>query len=155
GALSPFAPTGIIVSGLMARNGLPGFEWQTYRYNLLAHTTVAFVGYAIFGGLKLFRDHRTVSATDWAALATDPAEAPFEPRHWLTLAAIAALILSVLFARVNVGMGAFAGAVLLVLTGAADDAKAIKRMPWRVIVMVCGVTVLISLVERVQGIDLL
>jgi di/tricarboxylate transporter len=28
-------------------------------------------------------------------------------------------------------------------------------MPWRVIVMVCGVTVLISLVERAQGIDLL
>jgi len=28
-------------------------------------------------------------------------------------------------------------------------------MPWRVIVMVCGVTVLISLLERVQGIDLL
>jgi di/tricarboxylate transporter len=28
-------------------------------------------------------------------------------------------------------------------------------MPWRVIVMVCGVTVLIALVERTQGIDLL
>ena len=37
GALSPFAPTGIIVNGLMARNGLPGFEVQTYLYNLLAH----------------------------------------------------------------------------------------------------------------------
>ncbi|HEX2452405.1 MAG TPA: SLC13 family permease [Vicinamibacterales bacterium] len=155
GSLSPFAPTGIIVSGLMARNGLPGFEWQTYRYNLLAHATVAFVGYAIFGGLKLFRDHRVVSATDEAAAASDPAEGPFESRHWWTLAVIAALIASVLFAQVNVGMGAFAGAVILVITGAADDAEAIKRMPWRVIVMVCGVTVLIALVERVQGIDLL
>ncbi len=28
-------------------------------------------------------------------------------------------------------------------------------MPWRVIVMVCGVTVLIALLERAQGIDLL
>ena len=28
-------------------------------------------------------------------------------------------------------------------------------MPWRVIVMVCGVTVLIALVERAQGIDLM
>ncbi|MEP6916414.1 MAG: C4-dicarboxylate ABC transporter, partial [Acidobacteriota bacterium] len=33
--------------------------------------------------------------------------------------------------------------------------EAIKRMPWRVIVMVCGVTVLIALVERAQGIDLM
>ena len=52
-------------------------------------------------------------------------------------------------------MGAFLGAVVLVLTGSADDGEAIKRMPWRVIVMVCGVTVLISLVEKAQGIDLL
>jgi len=155
GGLSPFAPTGIIVSGLMARNGLPGFEWRTYSYNLLAHATVAFCGYALFGGLKLFRDHRVLSATDPAAVATDPAEGPFERRHWVTLAVIAALILSVLVAQVNVGMGAFAGAVILVLTGSADDSEAIKRMPWRVIVMVCGVTVLISLLERVQGIDLL
>ena len=28
-------------------------------------------------------------------------------------------------------------------------------MPWRVIVMVCGVTVLIALLERAQGVDLL
>ena len=54
GALSPFAPTGIIVNGIMATNGLPGLELQTYLYNLLAHALVAFSGYALFGGLKLF-----------------------------------------------------------------------------------------------------
>jgi Na+/H+ antiporter NhaD/arsenite permease-like protein len=54
GALSPFAPTGIIVNGLMARNGLPGLQWNTYLTNLAAHAVVAFVGYALFGGLKLF-----------------------------------------------------------------------------------------------------
>ena len=54
GALSPFAPTGIIVNGIMARNGLPGLEWQTYAYNFLAHAAVAFGGYLLFGGLKLF-----------------------------------------------------------------------------------------------------
>jgi di/tricarboxylate transporter len=42
-----------------------------------------------------------------------------------------------------------------VLTGSADDAEAIKRMPWRVILMVCGVTVLIAILEKAQGIDLL
>ncbi len=44
GSLSPIAPTGIIVNGLMARNGLPGFELQSYLYNLLAHAFVAFAG---------------------------------------------------------------------------------------------------------------
>src|SRR5262249_43645804 len=155
GALSPFAPTGIIVSGLMARNGLPGLEWWTYGYNLLAHATVAFCGYALFGGLKLFKDHRVVSAADPGAVANDPAEGPFERRHWLTLAVIVALIVSVLVARVNVGMGALAGALIVGLGRAATHTEAIRGMPWRVIIMVCGGTVLISFVERVQGIDLL
>ena len=55
GSLSPFAPTGIIVNGLMARIGMTGFQAQTYISNLLAHAFVAFGGYFLFGGLKLFR----------------------------------------------------------------------------------------------------
>ncbi len=150
GGLSPFAPTGIIVSGLMARNGLAGYEVQTYVYNLLAHITVAFGGYALFGGLKLFAAGQA-SAED----ATGGTIDALERRHWITLAVIAALIVSVLVLKVHVGMAAFAGAAILVLSGAGDDVEAVKRMPWRVIVMVCGVTVLISLVEKSQGIDLL
>jgi di/tricarboxylate transporter len=150
GALSPFAPTGIIVNGLMARNGLTGYEVQTYLYNLAAHTAVAFGGYVLFGGLKLFR-----SGSAPPPKPEDGSDGAFEWRHWLTIAVIAALILSVIFADVNVGMAAFLGSVVLVLTRAADDGEAIKRMPWRVIVMVCGVTVLIALVERTGGVDLL
>ena len=37
GALSPVAPTGAIVNGVMERIGLAGVEWQTYANNLLAH----------------------------------------------------------------------------------------------------------------------
>src|SRR3990170_1363769 len=54
GALSPFAPTGVIVNGLMAKIGLAGHEWVTYWTNLAAHAAVAFGGYFLFGGLKLF-----------------------------------------------------------------------------------------------------
>jgi Na+/H+ antiporter NhaD/arsenite permease-like protein len=160
GALSPFAPTGIIVNGIMARNGLPGLEWQTYLYNLLAHACVAFAGYALFGGVTLFRAGRTaeVAVSNRAGGAADSADLrrdTFDRRHWITIGVIVALILSVTLAKVNVGMAAFAGSVILVLTRSADDGEAIKRMPWGVMVMVCGVTVLISLVERAQGIDLL
>ena len=162
GALSPFAPTGIIVNGIMTRNGLPGLELQTYLYNLLAHALVAFAGYALFGGLKLFT-HRAHSGHSGGghdpigepAVSGHPQSDRFDRRHWITLATIATLVVSVIVAKVNVGMAAFAGAVVLVLSKSADDGEAIKRMPWRVIVMVCGVTVLISLVERAQGIELL
>jgi di/tricarboxylate transporter len=150
GGLSPFAPTGIIVTGLMARHGMGGYELQTYVYNLLAHGAVAFAGYALFGGLKLFGAGRAAAA-DVAGGDVKP----LETRHWITLAVIVALIGSVIVLKLNVGLAAFAGAVILVLTGAANDGEAITLMPWRVIVMVCGVTVLIALVERAQGMDLL
>ena len=150
GALSPFAPTGIIVNGLMARNGMPGFELQSYLYNFLAHAFVTFVAYAMFGGVKLFRAGAS-SAVDEVESGSEP----FDRRHWITIGVIAALIVGAIAANVNVGMAAFLGVVILVLTGSADDVEGIKRMPWRVIVMVCGVTVLISLVEKAQGLDLI
>jgi di/tricarboxylate transporter len=151
GALSPIAPTGIIVNGLMARHGMPGLELQSYSYNLLAHAFVAFAGYAMFGGLKLF----TAGHASAADLDGELRSGPLERRHWITIAVIGALIVAVIAADVHVGMGAFLGAVILVLTGSADDGEGLKRMPWRVIVMVCGVTVLISLVEKARGVDLL
>ena len=153
GSLSPFAPTGIIVNGLMARSGMVGFEVPTYLYNLGAHAIVAFGGYFLLGGLKLFAKSPTVESVEMDP--TPAADITFRTRHWITLAVIATLILSVLFFEVNVGMGAFMAAVVLVLLRAADDGEAVKRMPWRVIVMVCGVTVLIALLEKAQGIDLL
>ena len=150
GALSPFAPTGIIVNGLMARNGLGGLEWRSFFYNFVAHVVVAFSGYLLLGGLKLFSAGRA-DVDD----VLDGEEKAFRRRHWITVGVIALVIVSVVAAKANVGMAAFLGAVILVLTGSADDGEAFKRMPWRVIVMVCGVTVLIALVERTQGIDLL
>jgi di/tricarboxylate transporter len=137
----------------MARNGLPGFALQTYLYNLAAHAIVAFAGYAVFGGLKLFRVSHAAACASPDTVA-DAGDAPFERRHWITIAVIAALLVSAIAFDVHVGMAAFLGAALLVLSGAADDGEAVKRMPWRVIVMVCGVTVLISLVEKAQGLDL-
>ena len=150
GALSPFAPTGIIVNGIMAtKNQMPGLETQAFLYNFAAHALMAFGGYVLFGGLKLFAADRMVEVVD------PEGEKKFTRRQWTTLGVIAALILSVLVFGANVGLAAFVAAVLLVATGAADDGEAIKIMPWRVIVMVCGVTVLIALVERFQGLDLM
>ncbi len=157
GSLSPFAPTGIIVNGLMTRIELPGHEAATYLYNAGAHAFVAFGGYFLFGGLKLFAAGNTGTFT----LESDQTKSyRFETKHWITLATIAVLLTSVILVRDlratgSIGMAAFVASVFLVLTGCADDGEAIKKMPWRVILMVCGVTVLISILEKAQGIDLL
>jgi Na+/H+ antiporter NhaD/arsenite permease-like protein len=155
GSLSPFAPTGIIVNGIMARIGMPGLEGETYLYNLLAHATVAFGGYFLFGGLKLFVRGTPVICLDPNTPDPSTQVGAMENRHWMTLAVIALLLVAVIFFDVNVGMGAFAAAVLLVLCRCGDDREAIRRIPWGVIVMVSGVTVLIAVLEKAEGIDLI
>src|SRR5215210_2876133 len=152
GSLSPFAPTGIIVNGLMAKIGLTGYEWHNYYTNALAHTFVAFGGFFLFGGLKLFR--LGYLAGPGAAVGEVAEAVAFDRGNWITMGVIAALITGVLFFGVNVGMGAFTGAVLLAIVGAADHREAIKRMPWGVIMMMSGVTVLIALLEKTEGLAL-
>ena len=162
GALSPFAPTGIIANELMhEKMGLTGFEWQTFGWNMLANVLVAFSGYLAFGGWRLFSQNCTdggaveppVELTETAAGNGDDGAAPMQLRHWLTLAVIGVLVAGVIFGKWHLGMAAFSGAVVLTLGRVSDETKAVRSMPWGVIVMVCGVTVLTSLLEKTGGID--
>jgi Na+/H+ antiporter NhaD/arsenite permease-like protein len=148
GALSPFAPTGVIVNGVMDRIGLAGQQWVTYGNNLMAHVVITFLAYLLFGGWQLFRSERSADGAE-AAVAE-----PFEAQHWLTVAVLAAVVLGVILLNVQVGMAALAGATLLSLAKAGDEKEAIKRMPWGVVLMVCGVTVLIGVLEKTQGMSL-
>jgi Na+/H+ antiporter NhaD/arsenite permease-like protein len=171
GALSPLAPTGIIARDRMRDIGLEGFGGQTFLYNLLANAVVAFVGYFAFGGLRLLgkryaeaiqRNHsneRFDSPTD-AQPARDPqSDDTFRLQHYVTLMTIAVVVIAVLLCRIglgrdlHVGMTALVAAMLLILCGHGDERAAMRNMPWSVMLMVCGVTVLTSLLEKTGGID--
>ena len=148
GALSPFAPTGIIVNGIMDKIALGGYEWRTYWSNAAAHAALAFCGYVLLGGVKLF-------GSDYSGAPGGVVEAaPVTGAHWITLSTILGVIVSVLFLGANIGMAAFAGAVVLAAIRVADHEQAVRRMPWTPIVMVSGVTVLIVLLEKTGGLDL-
>lgn len=150
GSLSPIAPTGIIVSGVMENIGLDGMEVRTWLYNFLAHAVVAFAAYLLFGGWRLLarRDHvespGAVGASE--SLNRD---------NVVTLVTIALLIVGVLVFGMHIGMAAFTAAVVLSFLRAADEEAAIRGVPWATILLVCGVTILISLLERTDGMDIL
>ena len=147
GSLSPFAPTGIIVTGLMNKIGLGGYEWRTYLLNMTAHAMVAFAGYFLFGGWRLFKRR---FQGDAPREQTDA----FSARHWMTMLVIGCVLVTVLFFNANIGMAAFTGAVLLAALRVADHDQAIRRMPWTPILMVSGVSVLVALLEKTRGLDL-
>jgi Na+/H+ antiporter NhaD/arsenite permease-like protein len=151
GALSPFAPTGIIVTGLMNKIGLGGNEWRTYLMNFAAHAIVAFAGYFLFGGWRLFKN-RFQGPSDQSAEGV--AQTRFTTPHWITLFVIACVLIAVLFLNANIGLAAFTGAVVLATVRVADHDQAIRRMPWTPILMVSGVSVLVALLEKTGGLDL-
>ena len=149
GTLSPFAPTGVVANGVMNRIGLGGVEWQTFAYNALAHLLVGIGGFLILGGWKLFRDH------DSTVQAEQAANEPMETRHWLTTAGIVILIVAVAVLKQHVGMMGLIISAALILLRTCEEGKAIQRMPWSVILMVTGVTVLIALMQETQGMALI
>jgi len=143
--------------------------WTIGANNFVAHATVAFSGYFLLGGWRLFtrRPHDAAPAEPELALEQPVSEAddhprspaddenqPFDWQHIATLLVIAALVLAVVVFQANVGFAALAGAIALTLMRAADERASVAAMPWSVIMMVTGITVLVALLEKSGGMDL-
>jgi len=146
GNLSPVSAVGIIANSRMAEAGLAGHEAKVFFANFAVHVVVSAAAYFLLGGARLSGRASTEPAAELRA--------PLTRAQRLTLALTSVWIVSVLVFRLNVGFSAFAAVTLLAVLRAADDAIAVRKMPWRVIVMVCGVTVLIGLLETTGGMDL-
>ena len=145
GNLSPISSIGIIANTKMAEAGITGHEGKVWLANFLAHVIVMAGAYVLLGGWRL----APAPAAGSAAVAER-----FERKHWLTVAVIAAWIAGVVGFQFNVGLAAFLAASLLVLMSLGDETLAMKRVPWGVIVMVCGVTVLIAVLDKTGGMEL-
>jgi di/tricarboxylate transporter len=145
GNLSPISSIGLIVSAQMAKAGLTGHEWASFAANFTAHTLVALGAYIAFGGLALLRKGKVEAA---------PVLMRFTSKHWITLGVIAAWILCVIFLGYPPGLTAFIAGAVLILARLAEDGASMKSIPWPVIVMVCGVGVLMGVLDRTGGMDL-
>ena len=148
GNLSPIASVGLIANSKMAEAGLGHHEWKVWIANLVAHALVSVAAYALFG-------HRALApaAADAAAPAL-PAHAPLDGRQRLTIVVIAAWIVGVVFLKLALGLAAFGAVTLLLAARAGDESASIRRVPWGLIMMVSGVTVLIALLEKTGGMEL-
>jgi di/tricarboxylate transporter len=146
GTFSPIAPTGIIARELMAKIGLAGMEWPNFWNTLVAQSLIAFGGYLLLGGAALLRSSSRIQS--------EPDMPAFTPAQKMTLFVITVLVAGVIFFRVDVGVASFVAASVLAVARAASDEAAIKAMPWGVIALVCGVTMLIHVMNATGGMDL-
>ena len=92
----------------------------------------------------------TAEATETATFETSA----FLPKQSITLVLVAAWIVGVLAFGLHLGLSAFAVAAVLLVAGMADERAAVARVPWGIVMMVCGVSVLIALLEKTGGMDL-
>jgi di/tricarboxylate transporter len=145
GNLSPVSPVGVVTDGVLARAGLGGREWEIFARNFWAHFALTGVAFFALGGLRLLRGRGAVIEEE--AL-------PATWRHWLTISVIAGLLLAALLWKVPIGLAAFTGALLISASGVAPEAPSIAKTPWNVVLMICGVTMLIALLEKTGGMDL-
>lgn len=156
GTLSPVSPMGVIADEKLSAMGLPGHEGYTFGVNLLVNAVVAIVG---FSGYRLVRACRHVAAEGPANDrpaddATTAAPGRIDWRHAVTLALVAGVILGAVFFGFHIGLAAITAATLLLFCGAGDERAALSGMPWSVILMVCGMSVLVTLCEKTGGLDI-
>ena len=178
-AFSPFAPTGIISNGLIAKMapGMPeltkqisldALAWKIHFNSEVAQGVVNIGGFFVLGGWAWIQKQRGATI-DIEELAPKPE--PFDKHQLLTLSMVGLLIALVVIPGLpgmkaaipktilnmlsNVGSVAFMLSCVLMLTGSGDSKKAIKVMPWGVIMMVCGVTVLVEVMDKAGGLNAL
>ena len=176
-AFSPFAPTGIISNGIIAKCapelGIPAdylntLAWKIHFNSELAQGFVNIGGFFVMGGLKWLREQKG-AALDIDELAPKPE--PFNAAQTTTLLLVAILIILVVVPGLpgvkgtlpktitnmlsNVGSISFVLSIVLMLTGYGDSKAAVKVMPWSVIMMVCGVSVLIDVMDKAGGLNFL
>mgnify|MGYP000223387226 FL=1 len=176
-AFSPFAPTGIISNGIIAKCapelGIPADYLNTLAWKIHFNSTIAqgFVnigGFFVMGGLKWLSEQKG-AALDIDELAPKPE--PFNAAQKTTLLMVAILIILVVVPGLpgmkgvfpkaitnmlsNVGSISFVLSIVLMLTGYGDSKAAVKVMPWSVIMMVCGVSVLIDVMDKAGGLNFL
>ena len=152
GNLSPLSSTGVVANAKMATAGLGHHETKVWLANLLAHVLVAAVMWALLGRRARAEGESRQATGDRRQVphALRRSTAGSEPR-WLV---ILGWVVGVLVFKLSLGLSAFAGVALLIALRAVDERQAIARVPWAIVLMVCGVSVLVAVLEATGGMEL-
>ncbi|HEY6554755.1 MAG TPA: SLC13 family permease [Vicinamibacteria bacterium] len=146
GNLSPLSAVGIIANSRMAEAGLGGHEGKVFAANALAHLLVTVGAYAVWQWRR--------PALPGAVSAEAPRLEPLDARQRLTFVVISAWALGAVVLRLPVGLSALAAVVLLLVFRAADEAVTLRVVPWGAVLMVSGMSTLVSLVEKTGGMEI-
>lgn len=145
GGMSPIATSGIIAGDLAASIGITNYMalWIPYiAVMCLEALTVSFFRGKYRAERKLDADRKTA--------------APVMNRYQReTFFVILLVICGIILFRVDISMIAMAGAAVLLLLGVMEDKKAVAAVNWNTLLMVAGMYMLITVVDKCGGMTLI
>lgn len=145
GRMSPLTPEAAVVRELMEEQGLVGNTIPIMTGMTITALIVVVLVYIYYKGWKVEKREDE----------TEEALPKFNGKQWLSLAGLLILAVGVLFFSWNVGLTGFLVGSVLIVLGCGEEKKAIKGIPWNVILMVLGVGILMNVISISGGIDIM
>ncbi|GEM48340.1 SLC13 family permease [Deinococcus cellulosilyticus] len=146
GTFSPVAVTGSINTELMRQMGLsePALPLQVFWRVAVIQTLSAVLAYLLF--------HPKAQNLNPTASEDRP---DFSKQHLLSLGCMAVFIALVVVFHWPASYSAILLSVLLMVLRAAPSEKALETVPWAVVVLIAGISVLLGVLEHVGSLEML
>ena len=144
GCASTLSLTGILAAQLSNPLGYSGFGLHLFMSTLLSGFVFTLVVYILYKGYAVKADN----PLKWSEIPK------FNRQQRITIAVIAIVVICCIGFKLDTGLFAFLAASVLILTGCADEKKAIKGIPWGTLVFICGVGALVNVINKLGGIAL-
>ncbi|MCX6109576.1 MAG: SLC13 family permease [Proteobacteria bacterium] len=145
GALSPLAPTGVLMISKLKEFGLAEAGWSIFCYSLVIHAVVSLAAYWLCRGYRV--EVSNVSPS------TEPVS--FQRVQWRTIVVLAGVFIFAAGLQWPLALVSLSGGVLLSILSPRAETEIMRSMPWGSIIMVSGVVLLVSLAEKLGGLGLL
>ncbi|MBR0152077.1 MAG: C4-dicarboxylate ABC transporter [Synergistaceae bacterium] len=144
GCASTLSLTGILAAQLSNPLGYSGFGLHLFMSTLLSGFVFTLVVYILYKGYAVKADN----PLKWSEIPK------FNKQQRITIAVIIVVVICCIGFKLDTGLFAFLAASVLILTGCADEKKAIKGIPWGTLVFICGVGALVNVINKLGGIAL-
>ena len=136
GRMSPLTPEAAVVRGLMEKQNMTGNTVPIMVCTAVTAVVCCVFVYIYYKGWKV----------DQTVVTGEKEKLPkFTWQQCLSLAGLVVLAFGVLVLSWNVGLTGFLIGSVLCIIGCGDEKKAVKGIPWNVIIMVLGVGMLMNM----------
>ena len=145
GTASPIALSGIIVTDLTEEMGMSGVAFPVFLGVSVANLMCAVILYIVFKGYKM-KSEDTITKEDLPK---------FNRSQIICIIALLVMVVAVVVFRYDVGLVSFALSFVLLFFGVVNEKAALKLIPWSVLLLITGVSILMAVTKELGGITLL